>query len=792
MPIASPLASLGQAIKKARSGEDSLRAVREVTNTWKKAVRTMTIQKNATMSKQLVLTANGSHDTLINSPDQEYNGITIGEIASMVDDPQAKPKADAAFIIPSTYRKHDGRSHAAQRERGEYWMLTIDIDEGNPTADLIEYALEGIIADATRLIYTSAGATADNMKWRVLIPLKSPLTGAEYVDAQLALFDLMDAEFGIQCDTSLSRTGQPIFLPNVPADKRDADGKPNFYIGKKHRGSCMIDPKESRIWANVEFRAKQAEIAEFKAGQERAARQAKREENRSQRGDDVDPVDEFNQRHSIADLLLKYGYEQQGRSDSYRSPQQSSGSFATKDFGTHWVSLSGSDAGSGLGQAKDGICWGDAFDLYVYHEHVNDFTKAVRTYAQELRPDAAKQRDTILQDAYKASDDLDDFEFIPDDDIDVSAGTDIPQQGGIIQPDKPKRPIFWARDAKPVLSSSYLIKGWLGAGQMSVVYGPSNVGKSFFCLDMAFCIAAGIEWQGSRVKGGTVLYLATEGGNAFHNRVVALRREYGIDDAALAVRPAPIDLLRPEADLADLIELCREVESESGQPIALIVIDTLSRAMAGGDENGPTDMTAFIANIDALREVTKAHNMIVHHSGKDSAKGARGHSSLRAATDTEIELEVEDNIRTATATKQRDLEPKSPIIFNFKIHTLGADEDGDDVTTCTIKPADPDDVEDAKLKKPKGANQIAVAAAYRQMKGESIGMPNTGGAGWPEPGKYWTIDETDFRNFAVGKLTAANPRDAYLTAVKALVSSGYMVQNEGYIWMTGKDGRVKS
>ena len=766
----------------------------------------MTVQKNAAMGKPQLLTANGSKDTLINQPDQEYNGITIADIAKLADDPQAKPKADASFVIPSAYRKHDGRSHAAQRERGEYWMLAIDVDEGNPTADLIDYALTGIIGDATRLTYTSSGATADNMKWRVLIPLKTPLTGAEYVDAQLALFDLMDAEFGIKCDTALSRTGQPIYLPNVPADKRDADGHPNFYIGTKHRGSGMIDVKESRIWANVEFRAKQAEIAERKAAQEREARQAKRDEKRSQRGDDVDPVDEFNQRHSIADLLLKYGYEQQGRSDSYRSPQQSSGSYATKDFGTHWVSLSASDAGAGLGQAKDGICWGDAFDLFCFYEHSGDMKVAVRSYANELRPDAAKQRDAILQDAYKASDDLNDFDFIPneissepqmpnknnDDDGNEISPDNVEQQGGIIQPDKPKRPIFWARDAKPVLSSSYLIKGWLGSGQMSVVYGPSNVGKSFFCLDMAFCIAAGIEWQGSRVKGGTVLYLATEGGNAFHNRVVALRKEYGIDDAALAVRPAPIDLLRPEADLADLIELCREVEIESGQRIALIVIDTLSRAMAGGDENGPTDMTAFIANIDALREVTKAHNMIVHHSGKDSAKGARGHSSLRAATDTEIELEVEDGIRTATATKQRDLEPKSPVIFNLKVHTLGTDEDGDDVTTCTIKPADPDDVEDAKLKKPKGANQIAIAAAYRQMKGEGIGMPNTGGAGWPDAGKYWVIDETDFRNFAIGKLTAANPRDAYLTAVKALISSGYMVQNEGYIWMTGKDGRVKT
>ena len=141
---------------------------------------------------------------------------------------------------------------------------------------------------------------------------------------------------------------------------------------------------------------------------------------------------------------------------------------------------------------------------------------------------------------------------------------------------KPRQPIFWARDAQAVLKSNYMVKGWLGSQQMSVVYGPSNVGKSFFCLDLSYAVAANAEWQGNRVKGGPVLYLATEGGNAFHNRVVALRMQYGDKDVPLAIRPSPVNLLDPEADLAELGALCAEIEDEYG-PIALIVIDTLSR-----------------------------------------------------------------------------------------------------------------------------------------------------------------------------------------------------------------------
>jgi len=52
------------------------------------------------------------------------------------------------------------------------------------------------------------------------------------------------------------------------------------------------------------------------------------------------------------------------------------------------------------------------------------------------------------------------------------------------------------------------------------------------------------------------------------------------------------------------------------------------------------------------------------------------------------------------------------------------------------------------------------------MRSEGVGEPNKGGTGWPELRRYWTIDEAEFRRFAVGKLASANPRDAYLTALR--------------------------
>ena len=248
----------------------------------------------------------------------------------------------------------------------------------------------------------------------------------------------------------------------------------------------------------------------------------------------------------------------------------------------------------------------------------------------------------------------------------------------------------WFDRIKPVIDQPYIIKGLLDWGAMSVIYGPSNSGKTFFALDLAFHCAidndGGTRWRSNRVHGGSVLYLAAEGGNGIANRIAALREATGACDVPFALRRAGLDLLKSDANVKEVIRLAKEVFETSASPLALIVIDTLSRVIAGGDENAASDMTAFIRNVDQIRQATGAHIMIVHHTGKDVARGARGHSSLRAATDTEIEVAVDDfGNRCARVTKQRDYEGGEEFHFKLKPVFLAQDSDGDDVTTCLVE-----------------------------------------------------------------------------------------------------------
>lgn len=224
----------------------------------------------------------------------------------------------------------------------------------------------------------------------------------------------------------------------------------------------------------------------------------------------------------------------------------------------------------------------------------------------------------------------------------------------------------------------YLIKNLLQKGSHAVLYGAPGEGKTFVALDLAYHVAAGREWHGHRVAQGLALYLAFEGVGGLSRRGAALMAHYGAEDVPLYVQPADYNLREPAGRRA----LGEMLATLPARP-ALIVIDTLARAMKGGDENSAQDMGALNDAVGALIASTGACVLLIHHSGKNKASGARGSSALLGAVDTEIEV-ADSQI---APTKQRDVEMASPIGFHLHPIMLGVDEDGDEITSCVVMPA---------------------------------------------------------------------------------------------------------
>jgi len=99
--------------------------------------------------------------------------------------------------------------------------------------------------------------------------------------------------------------------------------------------------------------------------------------------------------------------------------------------------------------------------------------------------------------------------------------------------------------------------------------------------------------------------------------------------------------------------------------------DTLARLSAGANKNAGQDMGLVVRRFDRIRAECNAHFLLVHHSGKAAAAGARGWSGVRAAMDTEIEVTDTPAGRCAEITKQRDLPTKGARIgFILKLVML--------------------------------------------------------------------------------------------------------------------------
>jgi len=313
---------------------------------------------------------------------QNYTTISAATIAAKAAAPDSLPKMQAPWFIGSDYNGPDARSHETQRESGMFHVLAVDVDKGAPSLETVIAATTAIVGDETSfIVYSSSSATADNPKWRVLFFANPAIPGLEYKETQGALFDLYQME-GIICDRALERTGQLVFLPNVPPEKRGPDGAPLFYAYHLHKGRTLKIEAGTRIYK----RRQTIRAAVQAAADEMQQRQSKAASKRDL-GDDASPVEIFNERHDLPALMLKYGYTQQGRSDHWQSPQQTSGSYAVRVFENRaWVSLSGSDLAAGIGAQKEHCCYGDAFDLFVHYEHNGDYKAAVRAYGREVDP----------------------------------------------------------------------------------------------------------------------------------------------------------------------------------------------------------------------------------------------------------------------------------------------------------------------------------------------------------------------------------------------------------------------
>jgi KaiC/GvpD/RAD55 family RecA-like ATPase len=233
-------------------------------------------------------------------------------------------------------------------------------------------------------------------------------------------------------------------------------------------------------------------------------------------------------------------------------------------------------------------------------------------------------------------------------------------------------------------SGGWIVKNVIPRAELGIIYGASGSGKTFIILDIALAVARGVPWRGLRVKQGRVVYIVAEGAGGFRKRARAYAQQNGIDlkDVDVLVLDATPNLL----DDKQVKLLTKAIEAAGA--ISMIVVDTFAQMTPGANENAAEDMGKAINHVRSVGRKVGACVVLVHHAGKDAAKGARGWSGLRAAADFELEVTRDGDNRTLNTTKQKDADDQEQWGFRLEEITIGIDEDGDDITSCVIAESD--------------------------------------------------------------------------------------------------------
>jgi len=212
----------------------------------------------------------------------------------------------------------------------------------------------------------------------------------------------------------------------------------------------------------------------------------------------------------------------------------------------------------------------------------------------------------------------------------------------------------------------WLVHGLIPERALVIPYGPPKVFKTFVAVSWGLHVAAGLEWFGHAVTQGVVVYVVGEGLGGFATRLAVMREAYGIPaDAPFYIVPRAVNF-REDGEVKELVRIIRAVLPE-GTTAALVVIDTLARAMPGVDENSAQEVGLVIARCDAVKEELGCTVMPVHHTGKDAERGMRGSNSLLGAVDASflIQRAGPENVRVINDA-MKDAEQAAPIMLHME------------------------------------------------------------------------------------------------------------------------------
>lgn len=224
----------------------------------------------------------------------------------------------------------------------------------------------------------------------------------------------------------------------------------------------------------------------------------------------------------------------------------------------------------------------------------------------------------------------------------------------------------------PLPAVPFYVEGWLPKPGKMILYGQAKAGKSYLCLQLARCLGAGEPFLGVDIFTAKVLYVQFElGTSVLQKRMQSTGKNYNnvVVGTSFAMK---LDSMAGQQVLERAI---REVHPN------VVIVDPFYKTLRG-DENESGDVAKVLDFFDDMIEAYECSFVIVHHTGKDITRGARGSSVLEDWADGLIEVKrTKEGVKITPKLLRHSALPPQPI--TARMNELFEFEEAD--TPLTVK-----------------------------------------------------------------------------------------------------------
>lgn len=239
-------------------------------------------------------------------------------------------------------------------------------------------------------------------------------------------------------------------------------------------------------------------------------------------------------------------------------------------------------------------------------------------------------------------------------------------------------------------AKEWLIEGIIGKGDVGMMFGEQETGKTFVLIDLMFSAAIGANWCGrfNIPRPLKVAYCTAEGQGGIPQRLKAAMNWYGPECEALLKKNVTIiadvpQLFDPQSS-KNVHEFISAYRAQIGDDLDLLIIDTLHNASVGSNENDQGDAAIVIQSARAIRDAFGCAVKFGHHANRKGT-GYRGSSAYAADMDVMIEISGHTNPRKMGCYKAKDAEKFDNAYFQLRpvenVNSVVAEWLGDSVSS---------------------------------------------------------------------------------------------------------------